>query len=224
LLTEGDLDSDAVLVLTNAVYFDARWAVPFDETLTADAEFRPPAGRPVTVPFMARTDNLRYVNLERLAVVELPYEAGRLSMVLLLPHDDDDLHVVEDSLTPDRLAIWLEGLAPTLVRVRLPRFTIDTRLDLTGTLRAMGMADAFTDRADFSGISLVQGLFISKVVQSVLIEVDERGTEGAAASGVVVKKGPHPAEFVADRPFLFLIRDRSSGQVLFVGRVTNPAI
>jgi serpin B len=87
----------------------------------------------------------------------------------------------------------------------------------------MGMTDAFTDRADFSGMSADRRLVISKVVQSVHIEVDENGTEGAAGSGGVIKKGPHPAEFVADRPFLFLVRDRSSGHVLFIGRVANPA-
>jgi serpin B len=223
LLAEGDLDSDTVLVLTHAVYFDGRWAVPFDETRTAAAEFRPPDGPPITVPFMTQTDKLRYVNLERLAVVELPYEGGRFAMVLLLPHRDEALGTVEDSLTQEHLTIWLEGLAPTRVRVRLPRFTIEARFDLTETLRAMGMVDAFTGRADFSGISPDGGLFISKVVQSARVDVDESGTEGAAASGVVVKKGPHPAEFVVDRPFLFLVRDRSNGQVLFIGRVTNPA-
>jgi serpin B len=223
LLAEGDLDSDSVLVLTNAVYFDGRWAVPFDETRTAAAQFRPPDGQTVTVPFMARTDTLRYVNLERLAAVELPYEGERFSMVLLLPHGDDDLRAVEDSLTPERITAWVEGLASTLVRVRLPRFIVDSRFDMTEAVRAMGMVDAFTERADFSGISPDGSLFISKVVQSVRIEVDERGTEGAAASGVVLKKGPPPAEFVADRPFLFLIRDRLNGQVPFIGRVTNPA-
>ena len=123
----------------------------------------------------------------------------------------------------DNLSRWLGELSVTPVRVRLPRFGIDTRLDLTEALQAMGMVDAFTDRADFSGMAFDRRLFISKVVHQVRIEVDERGTEGASGSGVVLTKGPRLQEFTANRPFVFLIRDRSTGNVQFLGRVVDPA-
>jgi serpin B len=223
LLVEGDLDSDTVLVLTNAVYFDGRWAVPFDEGRTVDAEFRLTSDRSVRVPFMQHTNELPLASLDQLALVELAYDGGRFAMLLLLPHDDDGLPRVEALLTSEHLAGWLDQLQPTPVRVRIPRFTIDSHLALEETLQSMGMTNAFTGRADFSGMSPEPGLFISSVVQSVRFEVDERGTEGAAGSGVAIKKGPHPAEFVADRPFLFLVRDRLTGHVLFIGRVSNPA-
>ena len=141
---------------------------------------------------MERQGSFPFASLGEIDLLELPYEDGRFAMVVLLPSDADGLSDLEAKLTAEGLSRWLGELSETLVRVRLPRFAIDTRFDLTEALRAMGMTDAFTDLADFSGMTLDRQLFISKVVHQVSVEVDERGTEGASASGVVLKKGPHP--------------------------------
>lgn len=143
-------------------------------------------------------------------------------MVLLLPHEDEGLGDVERMLTTENLAIWLKELEPRPVHLRLPRFALHARLELVDALRAMGMTDAFGEQADFSGMSPAHGLFVSDVVHSVRIEVDERGTVGAAASGLAMSKGSRPAQFIADHPFLFVIRDRSDGRVWFLGRVVRP--
>jgi serpin B len=223
LLAPGVLDTDTVLVLTSAVHFAGHWSVPFDADRTAEAGFRTPGGPAIDVPFMTRTDRFSYASLDRLDLLELPYAGGRLGLVLLLPHDDEGLRDVEQRLTTENLSAWLDELTATPVRLRLPRFALEARFDLVDALRAMGVTDAFDDQADFSGIGPSRGLFVSDLVHGVRIEVDERGTVGAAASGLAIKKGSHPAEFTADHPFLFVIRDRSDGRVWFVGRVVRPA-
>jgi serpin B len=223
LLVEGDLDPGVVLVLTSAVYFKGLWKFPFDAARTVDDEFHLGGGRQVLVPFMQQPGRLPFASFAEADLLELPYEGGRFAMVLLLPAVGDDLSSLEASLTTRNLSRWLDGLSETLVSVRLPRFGIDTRFDLTETLQAIGMVDAFTERADFSGMSATNPLFISKVVHQARVEVDESGTEGASGSGVAIGKGPRPKEFTANRPFVFLIRDRSTGNVLFLGRVANPA-
>jgi len=223
LLVEGDLDPGVVLVLTNAVYFKGLWTFPFEQVRTFDGEFHSGGSRQVRVPFMEQPGRFPFASFGEVDLLELPYEGGRFAMVLLLPAAGDGLSGLEASLTTQNLSRWLDGLSETLVNVRLPRFGIDTRFDLTGPLQAMGMIDAFTERADFSGMTTAHPLFISKVVHQARIEVDESGTEGASGSGVVIGKGPRPQEFTANRPFVFLIRDRSTGNILFLGRVVNPA-
>jgi len=169
-----------------------------------------------------------YAEEDTLQVLELPYKGQELSMVLLLPKEVDGLPALEKSLTADKLAGLLSRLRSVELMAFIPRFKMETSFGLNPTLEAMGMKRAFHAQADFSGISSGEGLHISAVIHKAYLDVNEQGTEAAAATGVMMKimaarrpLVPIPV-FRADRPFLFAIRDTTNGSVLFMGRLTNP--
>jgi serine protease inhibitor len=223
LLRKGDLDAADVLVLTDAIYFKGDWASRFDRRHTQDAPFRVSEREQVTVPMMNSSGQFGFVATDGLDLLELPYAGNRLSMVVLLPKEVGGLAALEQSLSTGDLERWLGGLRAEPVRVRLPRFKLDSRFDLARTLEAMGMIDAFSGRkADFSGMTGRRDLFIGMVIHQAAVEVNEEGTEAAAATAVKMKRTSVPAAFVADHPFLFLIRDKQSGSILFMGRMLNP--
>jgi serpin B len=223
LLEQGDLDAATVLVLTNAICFKGDWASRFNRAETRDGPFRVDRDKQVVVPMMHQLRQFPFAGTAELDVLELPYVGDRLSMVLLLPKKVDGLAALEVSLSKENLDRWLGHLRQQPVRVRLPRFTLDTRFKLGETLQAMGMNDAFDGRkADFSGMTGRRDLWIDKVVHQARVDVNEEGTEASAATAVVMKKGPPIPEFTADHPFLFFIRDRQSGSILFLGRAVNP--
>jgi serpin B len=228
LLPEGVPTTDTRLVLTNAVYFKAAWQEPFQERATEDGEFTTGKGSKAKVRFMRRTDRFRYGESERAQVLEIPYVGGDMSMVVVLPKAKDGLADLE---TKEGIETWtglLQG-ASTKVALKLPKFTFTAPLDLTRTLQGMGMRRAFDPKAaDFSGITREEPLFIGAVIHKAFVAVDEHGTEAAAATAVAMRAGsaPRPEEpvpFVADHPFLFLVRHRPTGAVLFLGRVADPA-
>jgi serpin B len=223
LLREGDLDPDVALVLTNAVHFKASWAGRFDPNRTQLAPFNINAHEQVQVPMMQRVGRFGLAELDELDLLELPYAGERLSLVILRPKTADGLAALEASLDASSLESWLGQLRKGAVRVKLPRLELDSRCDLASTLRAMGMSDAFNpSRADFSGMTGKRGLFISLLMHQASMAVDEQGTEAAAGTAVVLKKGPHPPTFAADHPFMFLVREIQSGAILFMGRVVDP--
>ena len=224
LLQQGDLDPSTVLVLTNAIYFKGAWACRFDPQQTKDAPFWINEQDKVVVPTMHQLRKFPFTAGDEVDVLELPYVGDRLSMVLLLPKQVGGLPALEDSLNTENLDRWLGRLRVQPVRVSLPRLRLDSRFDLAGTLAAMGMPDAFSSRkADFSGMTGRPDLWIDKVIHQAQVEVNEQGTEAAAATAVVIKKGPPITTFTADHPFLFIIRDNQTGTILFIGRVANPA-
>jgi serpin B len=223
IVGDSDLDSKTRLVLTNAVYFKGNWDKPFAKGATRPRRFTGFSGA-ADVPMMVQEDSFAYARDGAVQVIELPYD-GDLSMVVVLPDGPADLPAVERKLGR-RYADWLAALRPTLVDLWLPRWTFTSRLDLGPPLEAAGMPLAFTPGADFSGMS-AEPLFIDEVVQEAFIEVNETGTEAAAATavGVTATSLELPVEkpkiFHADRPFLYLIRDRKTGVVLFLGRVAG---
>jgi serpin B len=225
LLQAGDVEAATVMVLTNAVYFKSTWLYQFDERYTRDGAFSINAADSVTVPFMGLRAKFPYFQSDQVQAVELPYEGERLSMVLLVPRQRDGLAALEESLTVGNVKTWLGGLKEREVHVSMPRFKLEDRFYLERTLAAMGMPLAFTPgKADFSGIcGRPGGIWIDKVIHQTFIEVDERGTEAAAATAVTLKRGGGPPIIRADRPFLFLIRDRQTGAILFLGRVADPS-
>jgi serpin B len=163
-----------------------------------------------------------------LQLVELTYRGGGVSMVVLLPREIDGLKALENSLNQKQLDDWIAHARVEKVSVFLPKFKLTRQFELGKTLAGMGMADAFSPRADFSGMDGMKDLFISEVIHKAFVEVNEEGTEAAAATAAVMvgmaMQRPQPAPvFRADHPFLFLIRDTHSGSILFMGRVTNPA-
>jgi len=240
LLPDGSLDGLTRLVLVNAIYFKAQWATPFQERATQDAEFHllptddGEAVEPATVPTMRHHEKrFAYADLDGFSALELPYEHGDLSMVVLLPDDVDGLSALESSLSSELLAESLEAMAMQSANVWLPKWEMTLDYDLIPALQAMGMEQAFDDRrADFTGITdSAEGekLCITGVFHKAFIAVDEHGTEAAAATAVVVglRSAPHRPDHVvnfrADRPFIYLIRDNRSGAILFMGRVTDPS-
>lgn len=209
-------NANTTLVLANALHFKAAWREPFEPEITKAAPFTLASGEKVDVPFMAQTEHVGYAAKDGAVAVELPYEGGRFSMVVILPAEG------KPATVPAGL---VEALRTANVSVFLPRFRIESGYNLKDTLIAMGMETPFTGDADFSGIDGTTNLYIAVVAHKAFVAVDEAGTEAAAATAVVMElKGEPgaPKVFRADRPFLFLIRDRKTGGTLFLGRVSDP--
>ena len=226
LIPEGGVNSMTRLVLTNAVYFNAAWASQFEEGMTSPGEFHSLDGGVVHVPMMRQTDGFRYAETAGLKAVELPYDGHELSMVLLMP-DSDRFGEFEASLSSTVVEDAIGALQSTQVALTMPKFKLESSLSLNQALVELGMTDAFAPgMADFSGMDGTKDLFISDVIHKSFVEVDEAGTEAAAATAVVMEatSAPmQPVEMTVDRPFIFLIRDIETGAVLFVGRVMNPS-
>lgn len=226
LLPPGSIDSLTRLVLSNAVYFNAGWMHPFAEATTQDAPFHLLDGSTVTVPMMHESERLGYAAGKGWQAVELPYVGGELSMVVLLP-DEGQFEAYAQNLDAQGLAAALQSLERTQVQLAMPRFEYEAGAKLKGALTQLGMEQAFTDDADFSGMTGKPELCISDVYHKAYVAVDEEGTEAAAATavvgGVTSAMPAEPKEVRIDRPFIFLIRDVQTGAILFLGHVVNPA-
>ena len=228
LLHRPDVTPLTVLVLTNAIYFKGDWASQFDKDRTAPAPFHCAAGKKVNVPMMFQKGKFRYRDAGDVQVLEMPYAGEELSMVLLLPKDVNGLPALERSLSPRKLSEWTRALHEREVHVYVPTFKATSRFELGDVLQEMGMTDAFTGgKADFSGMSpsaREEGWYMSKVIHKAFVDVNEEGTEAAAATAVVVERMAVsvPTVFLADHPFLFLIRDVRTDSILFMGRLATP--
>jgi serpin B len=229
LLKPGSLDPSNVLVLVNAIYFKGKWAKRFEVSQTEEQPFYLSTNQSSTARLMQQTEEFGYTEFPGLQVLALPYTGNEVSMVVLLPRQPDGLGELESQLTAPNLAKWTAHLWNRKVQVFLPTFKVTSEFSLGETLADLGMPDAFQYRkADFSGMDGTHDLYISKVVHKAYVDVDEEGTEAAAATGVVMTRAlaipteqPIPV-FRADHPFLFLIRDNETGSVLFLGRVVDP--
>jgi serpin B len=228
LLKSGMVGDSTRLVLVNAIYFKGNWASQFEARLTEDEPFHMSSEKSVAAPLMRQTHDFRYAESPGLQVLELPYAGGDLSMLVLLPNKVDGLGDLEAGLTAENLTTWTANLKSHKVAVFLPKFKSTSEFKLAGTLAALGMSDAFGSLADFSGMDGRKDLFISDVIHKAFVEVNEGGTEAAAATAMVMAGSAAPSNprpipvFRADHPFLFLIRDNRNGSVLFLGRVTDP--
>jgi serpin B len=228
LIPQGTLDPLTRLVLTNAVYFNAAWEYPFQERVTKDSPFTLLDGGQVVVPMMHQTESLGYAEGEGYQAVELPYDGGDMSMVIILP-EGDRFDEFESTLDGDRVREIVRDLSYGQVDLTMPTFVFDSHFGLSQALEELGMPAAFSSRAaDFSGMTGSKDLFISDVFHKAFISVDEQGTEAAAATAVEMEVGSEmPADLTVvdiDHPFIFLIRDIETGTILFVGRVLNPAV
>ena len=229
LLDSSAIKKDTDLILTNAIYFKGAWVNPFPKPATKDEPFGV-GDKTQPVPTMNLTEPLGYAEVDAagLQVLSLPYAGNELDMVVLLPRKPDGLGKLEASLSSTKLDGWLAGLSSQEVAVSLPRFKMECGVELSGVLSSLGMRSAFGSEADFSGMTEDRRLFLSSVIHKAYADVNEEGTEAAAATAVVmmrmsarVPRKP-PVVFRADHPFLFLIRDVRSGSILFLGRVANP--
>jgi len=227
LIRPGDLDPATVLALVNAIYFKGSWARRFDPAKTHEDRFLLPGGGTARVQMMEQQGDFMYGESEQAQVLELPYEGGDLSMFVILPREGHSLDDTESLLTRADVETWLSDLSQESVSVLLPKFRITWGArDLVDPLKLLGMRDPFLPgTADFSGMDGTRSLFLGLVLHKASIEVNEEGSEAAAATAGVLKKGLSGARlFRADRPFLFVIRENVSGNILFLGRMADPTV
>ena len=225
LIPQGLINELTRLVLTNAIYFNAAWAFPFNEEATSDGTFYLLNGDETVVPMMRQTESLGYAQGDNYQAVELPYDGNELSMVILLPQNGQ-FDTFEGSLDLQKLNGILGQLEYRQVGLTMPKFEFESSFALKDTLSEMSMPVAFSPDADFSGMTGNRELSITEVVHKAFVSLDEAGTEAAAATAVIVGLTAIPEEPVTiniDRPFIFLIRDIETGAILFVGRVLNPS-
>jgi serpin B len=222
LLPEGSISPATVLVLVNAVYFKAGWHTPFQATRTESGVFHA-AGGDVTVPMMSgQPTRASYAQGETFQAVALPYRGEAFEMVIIMPNEGH-FEAIENQLDGPLLGTLIGSLTQTRISLTMPRFEIRTRVTMNQLLQELGMKDAFTSVADFSGINGRRDLYLSLVQHEAFVRVDETGTEAAAATAGGVELVALPQPVILDRPFLFLIRDIETKSILFLGRVMNPA-
>lgn len=223
LFPRGSILPTTRLVLANAISFLGTWEHQFEEKRTREGDFHLADGTKVKTPLMSQAKSFPHASVGDVQVVELPYKGGRLSMVVLLPRSHDGLPPLEAKLTTNWLAAALESLRETRVNVVLPKFEFKADAALSHALRELGVKQVFTQEADLSGMDGTHDLYLQAALHKAYVRVDEKGTEAAAATGMVFGVKSIPPQFRADRPFLFLIRDRKTGTILFLGRLVEPA-
>lgn len=229
LIPPNGVNAGTRLALVNAVYFKGRWNEEFDKKLTRTEPFYCNGGRIVEAPLMTFSDaeSLPFFAGDGMKIIELDYFGGGVSMIILLPDTADGLSAIENRLDEGLLATWLGSMQKRRVSVHLPRFSMSWGAEnISPHLQALGMQDAFIKgAADFSGIDGTRDMLISSVFHKAFVDVNEEGTEAAAATGVMVgvtSMPPPPEIFRADHPFIFLIREKPTGVILFMGRLTEP--
>ena len=233
------IDENMGLILVNAIYFKGTWHKPFKEEDTEDESFTLISGEEVLVPMMHKTDNNRFLEDNSFQILEMHYKRIRIfgileqiSMVIFLPKEKNGLDELEEYITIEKIINYLtrlEKLSEQKIKVIIPRFKIETRYELSKTLSELGFTDAFTNRADFSGIAKDSPGPVSKVIHKTFVDVNEKGTEAAAATALTMlgaSLGPRqePPEFRADHPFLYLLIDSQTRTILFMGRLMNPKV
>ena len=215
-----------VLVLTNAIYFKGIWVLQFNPKETKEESFKTDDGEIVKVPMMrlvGKNEKFNYAETEDLQILEMLYDGEDLSMLVILPKENK-LEKIEKELSIEKLSEWKSMLKEQKIDIYIPKFKLETKYFMADTLKKMGMPTAFDSSADFSGINGVKGIWISKVIHQAFVDVNEEGTEAAAATAVImIEMAPTTPEFQADHPFIFLIQEKETGNILFMGKVANPA-
>ena len=230
ILSQGDLNALTRLVLVNAIYFYGDWTTPFKVELTKTKDFTLIDGTKDTVPFMNQAGRYNYYEDSKIRAIEIPYKDTKASMVILLPNTLDGISELGKSLDYKYYQGIIESLQFTHVSLSLPKFKMDFKLELGNTLSQMGMPLAFSQTgADFSGMTGSRNLFISEVIHQAFVNVDEKGTEAAAATVVTMElmmapKHVEPKIFNANHPFVFLIKDNTTGSILFMGTIMKPEV
>jgi len=224
-IVKSPIDPLTVMFLINAIYFKGDWRHQFDKDLTRDAPFTLLDGGEITALMMSHEEkvDVRVASDELVSVLEMSYGGDAFVMTIVLPHPDVTLQSVVEALDTERWASWIENLHETEAFVVMPKFSFEYEISLKDVLTSLGMGIAFDEgTADFTKINPSRELYISKVKHKTFIQVDEEGTEAAAVTSVEVNAVSARPQFIVDRPFLFAIRERLSGTILFMGRVVDP--
>jgi len=224
LLPPNSLNTLTRLVLTNAIYFKGDWKIMFKKELTSDRDFFITPQKSIKCSMMSVKSEFNYYEDSKLKALELPYAGNNFSMIVILPNSNNPLDEITKMLTNDLLADIQRELGKQEVTISIPKFKLSNGYQLKELLSTLGMPQPFTDDANFTGMTTVNNLKISDVFHKAFIEVNEQGTEAAAATAVVVatKSIQRVQSFIANRPFLFLIKEKSTGTILFMGRVVDP--
>ncbi len=227
LIPAENLNPLTRLVLTNAIYFKGKWLKQFDKAETKQADFKVSPEKTIKVPMMylkEDEDGFNYAETDELQMLEMPYKGENLSMLVLLPKNS--VEEIEGMLSAEKLKEWKSLMNDYDVEVYFPKFKFETKYFMKETFENMGMPNAFSYDADFSGMTGTKNLYVSNVIHQAFVEVNEEGTEAAAATAVVMYHRAMsiepPKEFRADRPFIFLIQEKETGSILFMGKVANP--
>ena len=223
LLVPGSTTSSTKMVITNTIYFKGLWEYPFELENTYDGDFVVDSTKTVTVPIMTfdHKMNLNHTSTDQMQMLQMPYMGNSFSMLIILPHDAQNIQSVEDSLTLDNLELWKSQLVDLRgINIHIPKFTLDTEYNLKKMLPDMGLSLVFGP-ADLSGINGHKGLFVSEAVHKAFVEVNELGTEAAAATAINLNESGGQL-FKADHPFIFLIQDNIRNDILFIGKIVDP--
>jgi serpin B len=222
-IVDDPIDPEALMYLINAVYFKGDWKTRFDPDLTSERPFHLTDGTVKQVPMMTYRGpiEIRHFSDGRIDAIDLPYGNGQFSMTILMPPVGDDIDALAQSLDAERWHDIVNGMATTRTNVLMPKLALEYEIEMSDVLKAMGMNVAFSPAADFSKIC-DGGLVISEVKHKTYVDVNEQGTEAAAATAVEFKRGSRSAVFTVDRPFVFAIREGASRAILFAGRVMDP--
>lgn len=232
LFPMNSIQNTTKLVLANAIYFKGSWLDEFNSSQTEDRDFKTSSNKKIQVPTMSKNGSYRYYEDSDLQAVKIPYKSDKMSMMIILPKDGK-LEAVEKNLSVDKLSSWDSDTSYQQVDLYIPKFKVNTSYTLTKTLKDMGMPLAFSNLADFSKLNMDKDnkLKIDIVVHKAYVDVNEEGTEAAAATGVgmmritsVAEPEDEPKVFRADHPFIFLIRDTENGNILFAGRINDPTL
>ncbi len=225
LIPQGAIDAMTRLVLTNAIYFQGEWKWKFDKSQTENNNFFITPNQSVNVPMMRMKSNYpeyNYADLEDIQIIELPYMGDQVSMIILLPEENNTS--IEQTLTLEKLQNYEDQMEPThLSNVIIPKFEFETKSHLSNLLSAMGMPTAFGESANFSKLTNSSKLYVDDVIHQAYVKVDEVGTEAAAATAVIMTLSLHSEIFLANHPFLFYIRENETGNILFLGKVQDPS-
>lgn len=221
------LGVDTRLVLTNAIYFKGDWVLKFDKSQTREENFKVSLTKTVKAQMMSLTGEkakFNYAETDDLQILEMPYSGEELSMLVFLPKNNN-LQGLEQPLTLEKLNEWKNMLKEKKIDVYMPKFKFETKYFMAKDLAEMGMPTAFSGAADFSGMTGRRNLYISKVIHQAFVEVNEEGTEAAGATAVIMnEKGAIMSTVLrADHPFIFLIQEKNTGNILFLGRVVDPS-
>lgn len=222
-----DISPEVVMYLINAVYFKGMWKFKFDKNKTVGGDFHLKNGGTVNNDFMKQTAVVPYMSYEKFAMAELPYGQGNYSMMVLLPNKGFTTNDIVADLTSENWNNWISSMNEREIEIEFPKLKFSYKNLLNDELTNLGMGVAFTDYADFTGINAAGGLLISRVIHKSFVNIDEEGTEAAAVTAVEVEltsSPPPPLRFVVNHPYLFALRETTTGAILFLGLVQNPTI